>query len=139
MKKPQCEQIKADGNRCQGRAVTDTRFCFFHDPGRAKERHEARRKGGLNRLKPGKVAALHASAPDAKVETADDVCRLLSDTINQVRKGVLDVRIANSVGYLAGVILKARSLGELEDRIVEIERHITKERSADGRKPATAY
>ncbi|MDH3890941.1 MAG: hypothetical protein OEV49_07625 [candidate division Zixibacteria bacterium] len=133
MKKQQCKQIKIDGKRCRGRAVTGSKFCFFHDPKRAKQRQAAQRKGGINRLRPDKVTVLPSNTLDAVLRTADDVCQLLSDTINQVRKGVLDVKIANSVGYLAGVILKARSQGELEDRIVEIEEHIAKERTGHGR------
>ena len=138
MKKPRCKQIKPNGERCRGRAITKSEFCFFHEPSRAKQRHAAQRKGGLNRLKPAKVTVLPGNTSDAVLSTADDVCRLLSETINQVRKGELDVKIANSVGYLAGVILKSRSQGELEDRIVEIEEHIAKGRSGYGRKPAVA-
>ena len=138
MKKPRCKKIKPNGEQCRGRAITKSEFCFFHDPSRAKQRHEAQRKGGLNRANPAKVTALPSNTSDAVLSTADDVCRLLSETINQVRKGVLDVRIANSVGYLAGVILKARSQGDLEERIVEIEEHIAKERSGHGGKPAVA-
>jgi hypothetical protein len=49
------------------------------------------------------------------------VTALLSDTINRVRKGDLDVRVANTVGYLAGVLLKSLEVGDLEDRLTQLE------------------
>ena len=60
---------------------------------------------------------------DADVLVADsqDVIRLLSGTINQVRKGQLDPRVANAVGYLANVLLKAVDQGRVEDRLAALE------------------
>ena len=47
--------------------------------------------------------------------------RLLSVTINQVRRGKLDPKVANAVGYLSGIILKAKEQSEIEVRIKQIE------------------
>ena len=64
---------------------------------------------------------LDADAPDVKVEDCRDVVSLMSETINQVRKGVIDPRVANAVGYLANILIKAMEQGELESRIETLE------------------
>jgi hypothetical protein len=49
------------------------------------------------------------------------VVRLILETINQVRKGAIDPRVANAVGYLANVVIKALEQDELEARIKKLE------------------
>jgi len=56
-----------------------------------------------------------------RVADCEDVVALLSETINQVRKGQIDPRVANAIGYLANVLIKASEQGELEKRISEVE------------------
>jgi hypothetical protein len=41
------------------------------------------------------------------LKSTEEVCELLEETINLVRRGSLDVRAANSIGVLAGIHLKA--------------------------------
>jgi hypothetical protein len=67
------------------------------------------------------MRTLGVDAPDVKVADCRDVVRLISETINQVRKGQLDPRVANAVGYLANVLIKAVDQGELEGRLAELE------------------
>ncbi|MEI6168983.1 MAG: hypothetical protein WCS52_17520 [bacterium] len=47
--------------------------------------------------------------------------RCLSLIPDEVRHGEVDPRIANAVGYLANVILKALEQGEVESRLAELE------------------
>lgn len=115
--KRQCERLKPDGARCQAAALPDSDFCFFHDPLKEDERREAQAAGGRqNRMK-----TLGASAPDIAVRDCKDVVALLSETINQVRKGIIDPRIANSVGYLANQMVRVLAQNDLEDRIGKLE------------------
>jgi hypothetical protein len=116
IKKP-CQAKKPDGSSCQAAALPGSDFCFFHDPNRADERREANAAGGRQ----GKMKTLSADAPDVKVETCQDVVRLISETINQVRKGDLDPRVANAIGYLANVLIKAAEQGDLEKRVEDLE------------------
>ena len=67
------------------------------------------------------MATLPADAPDVKVEDGADVVKLLGETINQVRRGEIDPRVGNSVGYLANIVLAATGQRELETRIAELE------------------
>jgi hypothetical protein len=62
-----------------------------------------------------------SDTPDRPLQTAKDVSALLSDTINQVRKGQLDVRIANTTGYLGTVLLRALEQELLEKRVRKME------------------
>src|SRR5713101_7740853 len=112
-----CKARKPDGSGCQAAALPASNFCFFHDPSMAAERREAQALGGRqNRMK-----TLDGAAPDIKVQDCGDVVALISETINQVRKGVIDPRVANAVGYLANVLIKAFEQDELETRIERLE------------------
>lgn len=121
----QCTGKTSDGKRCRASAVSGSDFCFFHDPAKAAERRAAQSSGGSqNRMK-----TLAADTPDMKVEDCRDVVRLIGETINQVRKGELDPRVANAVGYLANVLVKAVQQGDMEERIAELESLIKLPRS----------
>lgn len=121
IKRP-CRARKPDGTGCQAAALPGSDFCFFHDPDRADERRDAQSFGGSrNRMK-----TLDASAPDVKIESCQDVVRLISETINQVRKGQVDPRVANAIGYLANVLIKAYEQGDLEKRIKDLEAAVKK-------------
>lgn len=67
------------------------------------------------------MKTLDAATPDMKIKDSGDVIALLSETINQIRKGVIDPRVANSVGYLASITVKVFEQNELENRIEKIE------------------
>jgi hypothetical protein len=120
MRKPinkTCSATKPDQSKCQAPALPGSEFCFFHDPSKAEKRREAQAQGGRqNRMK-----TLEDSAPDVKVEDSGDAIALISDTINQVRKGKIDPRVANSVGFLANILLKAVERNKLETRIEQLE------------------
>lgn len=112
-----CKASNRAGSRCEAAALEGSDFCFFHDPSRAAERREAQTLGGQrNRMK-----TLDPAIPDVKFESSAQVVTLLSDTINQVRKGDIDPRIGNTVGYLANLLIKALEQNELETRINRLE------------------
>lgn len=119
-----CQAKTADGSGCQAAALAGSDFCFFHDPDRAADRREANAAGGRR----GRMKTLDADADDVRVESCRDVVRLLSDTINQVRKGDLDPRVANAIGYLANVLIRAAEQGDLEKRIEDLEAAVQKDR-----------
>jgi hypothetical protein len=45
--------------------------------------------------------------PDRSLKNIREVSDLLEETINRVRMGPFDLRAANSIGFLAGILLKA--------------------------------
>jgi hypothetical protein len=112
-----CEAARSDGSKCKAPALPGSPFCFFHDPTKADERREAQSLGGRQ----NRMRTLDASAPEVKVKDCQDVVMLISDTINQVRRGQIDPRVANAVGYLANVLIRAVEQGDLEKRLAELE------------------
>jgi hypothetical protein len=124
--KKKCKGAKPDGSCCTVAALPGSDFCFFHDPARAGERQEAQALGGRRHC----MKTLNADAPDVKVEDCQDVRLLIAETINQVRKGAIDPRVANAVGYLANVFIKAVEQGDLESRLKEIEAIVKNQRSS---------
>lgn len=114
-----CAGTTAPGMPCLAAVQTGSRFCYFHDPAKAEERGTARRMGGRQRSRP--AAVLDAETPAKEIGCVADVRDLLSETIHQVRTGAIDPKVANCVGYLSGVLLKALEVGELEDRVRALE------------------
>ena len=66
---------------------------------------------------PSQSEALLVSPP----KTAGDVRDVLSNTISQVQSRNMDVRVANSVAYLATSLLRAIEVADLERRLVALE------------------
>jgi hypothetical protein len=110
-----CAHAHPSGRPCGGFAVAGSPFCFAHDPDQEERRAEARRRGG----QAGKAAVV--AGPDRPVRSLADVVGLVEATINDVRAGRLDVRVANAVGVLAGVAIRAIQQGELERRLEALE------------------
>jgi hypothetical protein len=115
--KKQCRYTRPDGRKCQASATAGSALCFFHDPQRAADRLEAQRAGGLR----NKAVSLSTDTPDCDLKNAGDVIALLGAAINQVRRGQVDPRIANTIGYLSATLLKAQELGNIEQRLSALE------------------
>jgi len=90
-------------------------YCFTHNPETQEAKHLAVVKGGLNsgRVKLG--------LEPLSVRTPYEAGTLLEDTLNRVRSGEMPPNIANSVGYLVTVMLKAYEASRLEQRLDALE------------------
>jgi hypothetical protein len=119
-----CRHVRPDGRPCQANAINGSSFCFFHDPAKAEARQGARSAGGRKH----RAATLAATVPDLPLKTVGDVSELLALTINHVRRGELDPRVGNCVGYLAGVLLKALEQGDIETRLSALEVSVNRPR-----------
>ena len=69
---------------------------------------------------------LDAETPAKDIRSVADVTGLLSYTIHQVRTRALDPKVANCVGYLSGILLKAIEVGEIEERLAAMEAVVSK-------------
>jgi hypothetical protein len=67
------------------------------------------------------MKTLDAAAPDVKVDDCGDARALLVQIINHVLKGEIDPRVANSVGFLTNLLMKAVEQDKLETRIEQLE------------------
>ena len=114
-----CEFRKKDGERCDANAQAGKNFCVFHDPARVAEGQRARRAGGLRRSRP--AAVLPRQTPDHPLGNTTEVSAFLAKSINDVLRGALDPRVANSAGYLANILLRSLEQGPLEERLARLE------------------
>jgi len=125
--KTSCAATKRNGKACKAAALPGSQFCFFHHPGKAAARWKAQSQGG----RANRMATLPADAPNVQIEDSADVVKLLSSTINSVRRGEIDPRVGNSVGYLANIVLTATGQRELESRIAELESLVKNRRPSE--------
>jgi hypothetical protein len=117
-----CKQIKDDGTPCGAFAMQGTEFCFFHNPDIDEaEKKDAQTKGGANRALVNKE-----SLPAIPIKAPSDAITLLNDTIDKVRSGKLDIRVANCIDVLTGHLLKAFEVAELTSKVEFIEQVIQK-------------
>lgn len=67
------------------------------------------------------------------LRTAEDVRRLLSTTINQVRKGEINVPAARTIIYGAQVLLTVFEQCDISDRLTKLEEAVNRYLDADKR------
>lgn len=103
--------------RCRANTIAGSEFCFFHDPAKETAREAARRAGG----RVGKTAVLPPDTPDVPLSSTADAVRFLGQTINQVRRGEVEPKVANAIGYLSATLLRALEQGDIERRLAELE------------------
>ncbi|MDO8430180.1 MAG: hypothetical protein Q7S73_02335 [bacterium] len=106
-----CEYIKQNNSRCGANAMTDSKFCFSHDPDMEVEKSIAVLKGGYATKRDGELL------PPVKLQSINDITSLIEDTINRIRTEPMTHHQANSIGYLSGVLLKALETGELKEKL----------------------
>lgn len=116
MNKNKCQFILNTGKKCNAFHLKGKKYCFSHDPDNREAKHIAVTKGGLV-----KDIVIHKKLKDVQVIKSEDVVKLLITTINEVRCGDLDPRIANTIGYLAGHLLKAFEIADLTMRVEKLE------------------
>lgn len=130
MSRPTCKATRRDGEPCRAPALAGG-YCAFHDPAKAEAFKGGRAKGGHAgklatlatvkpwRGQPGDVEVLKTVAPV-------ELVNLLCETIDDVRTGAIDPKVANAVGYLAGVIVKIQQYEALEERLAAIEEALSR-------------
>ena len=67
------------------------------------------------------------------LRSPQDVRRLLSATINEVRRQEIAEGKARVIGYLATVILKSLELGQMEERLQAVEVYINESKNKTNR------
>jgi hypothetical protein len=119
-----CTHPKADGSPCRNEAKTGMDVCSIHDPANKAKLAAAKRKGGESRGRPKVILPLKVLSPEAAkfaFAKARDVTAFLEDTIQQVRTGQLDHKVAQAIAALCNVLMKALNTSELERISLEIE------------------
>src|SRR5579872_4149882 len=94
---------------------------------------------GLRLTKARNSGASNGAKLGRRLASIGDVSGLLEETINRVRRGPFDLRAANAIGFLAGILLKALDQ-RLKERVAHWEAVISGkgENERDARRNRTA-
>ena len=77
-----------------------------------------RPKGTYTRKPP---AVLPMTTPDIPLACVTDVLALIAQTVNQVRRGEVDVKVGNCIGVLCSVAVRALTGEQFEQRLAALE------------------
>ncbi len=113
----QCLGTNRDGNPCSAHVDEGQRWCRWHDPNRAEERIEWRRKGGTARSNKARARKQLAAA----VLSIDDLDALLCRALVQVAGGKMEPGVGSAMAGIAKTIAGIRSTGDFEKRLEELE------------------
>jgi hypothetical protein len=116
-----CRGKTIAGSSCKANAMTSVKYCFTHNPATKEQHRAATQKGGLFSPSKADITVL----PSMKLHTIKDIADVLADTINRVRTvdkdGSMPIQTANAIGHLAGKLIEARKVADLEARLGKLE------------------
>ena len=109
-----CQGTRSDGQPCGSPIVSDSGFCFSHDPEKAEDATKARRRGG------------HASSAISRTRrlapaALRDVYSTLERALSEVHSGELSPARASAMASLARAMAHILTVGEMEERVRSIE------------------
>ena len=122
-----CTAIKASGERCKGRAIEGSEWCWNHNPAHADERRRHGARGGKRGGRGRPVADLGS----LRVENADIRRRLLEGELLP-NVAAVAVQSINTDIRAVGATLKAREQEELTERLEALEEAL-EQRKGEGR------
>lgn len=120
-----CTEPRADGQPCEMPPLEGKDKCWAHDPENARGRAEARRKGGNNRQTPKS-----ADGPHPEYRSTDAIQELLERTVADTLLQENSDKRSRTIATLAGVLMKALEVGEMQERLDAIEKMLNKKRAA---------
>ena len=97
--------------------ATEDGYCFMHSPKMKDERAKARKDGGS-----ANKVIIKEGLKSIKINNLSDILIVLEETINDVRMGKIEPKIANCIIYGSGQLLKAMELLNHLKEIKEKER-----------------
>ncbi len=113
-----CAGYKKNGDRCECPATGDDGFCFWHSPKVSpEERRAAVVKGGLM----SRPKALPPETPDARLRSPESCLQLLEESVSQLRRGELDIKIMNSISYAVTTATKVWEVA-ISDKLDRLEK-----------------
>lgn len=111
----QCKHIKPDNSQCKANAMQGADFCYLHNPAiPEQEKKQGQSRGGEMR-----GLRITIPLPEIELKKPDDIVLLLADTINRVRLGEMDIKIANCLGALSGQMIRAMDLVGIPPKLPE--------------------
>ena len=97
--------------------IAGSPYCFAHSPERSRERAEARKKGGHNSRTPSSARAVEP----VRLRDVASVQTVLEGAVMDTLRQENSAQRSRTLGYLAGMALRALEVGELEERLTALE------------------
>jgi hypothetical protein len=113
-----CRATNLRGEPCGATEIAGEGWCFWHHPARARQRAEARRRGGLS-LQYGSPEG--AERPEVRIRSVEDVLKLLETAAGDLLSRKPSMGRARGLVYLCSAALRAVEVGELEERVAALE------------------
>jgi hypothetical protein len=123
-----CTAIKPNGERCKGRAIEGSQWCWNHDPAHADERRRHGSKGGKRGGRGRPIAELG----NLRDENAAIRRRLLEGELAP-NVAAVAVQSINTDIRAVGAALKAREQEELIERLEALEEVLGPEKKGSRR------
>jgi hypothetical protein len=113
-----CKATRADGQPCGMPPMAESEFCWAHDPANAEAAAEARRMGGLRRKREGTVTGAYNFGGLSNVH---DIRRLIEIAVVDTLSIENSIQRSRTLAYLAQTGLKSLEVGEVQDRLQQLE------------------
>ncbi len=115
---PTCKFVKPTDINCLARAMKNEAYCFSHSQREeiVSKRKAAQSLGGKNSRR-----VHNPSKNKIKLNNMCDVVSAIENTINDIKAGNISTNVANSMGYLLNIAVKALEQRDWEARIIKLE------------------
>jgi hypothetical protein len=112
-----CLGTTKDGKPCGAKPLPGSELCPWHDPAWAERRQEWSKRGGKGKSNEARAR----KRLSGELRDMGDVKARLMSALAKVEAGELESGPANAMANLARAIATIVQVGELEDRIQELE------------------
>jgi hypothetical protein len=116
-----CKARSANGEPCRAQALKGGRYCFTHDPAQGAARAKARRRGGERRRI---EHAGDSSQIPTQVRTVRDATAILDYALAEALPLENSIQRGRLLIALVDAYVKAFEIGELEQRLEQLEKEI---------------
>ena len=116
-----CKATNKNGEPCRAMAMSDSDYCYRHNPNISdEEKLQASATGGA-KLTKQRIERQVATAQDNDIRSLNGIVDLIDNNIRDVRQGNVDPRISNAIVQNLNVLLKVYELGIQDARIRKLE------------------
>ena len=110
-------KFTTSNKQCNAFAMDSSEYCYVHNPEVTNEEKQMNcSKGGKS--KPIKI---ENPLPAIQIDTVSEVRIMLVETINKIRSGEMDIKTANSIGFLAGKLLDTLEIEKIDRKLSRLE------------------
>ena len=117
-----CKATTKSGKPCRSMAMSDSDYCFRHNPDISdEEKLQASAMGGSKLTKQRLERQVTTAQEDVNIRSLNGIVDLLDSNIRDVRRGDIDPKVSNAIVQNLNVLLKVYELGIQDARIRKLE------------------